>query len=233
MNNHLEQLTHYLPDLFDRRMLDLGSGRGKFVLAVAALGGEVVGLEFNPSYITTTLDQAKKLNLKIEVHQGVGEKLLFAGQEFGFINVAEVLEHVVDPVAVLTEVYRVLAPGGYVYLSVPNRFGLKDQHFHLYGVNWLPRFWSDLYINLFGRHKNYESQAAGVQRLSEMHYYTFNQITNLVIQLGFEVEDIRAKHLRRRFFGLWFYLVYPFYRLLRPWYFDSFHLLLHKPLNQA
>ena len=150
MNNHLDQLTHYLPDLLDRRMLDLGSGRGKFVLAVAALGGEVVGLELNPDYIATTLDQAQKLGLKIEVHQGVGEKMPFPDQAFGFINVAEVLEHVADPVAVLTEIYRVLIPGGSVYLSVPNRFGLKDQHFHLYGVNWLPRSLADLYINIFG-----------------------------------------------------------------------------------
>jgi hypothetical protein len=119
-----------------------------------------------------------------------------------------------------------LNKGGLSYVSVPNRFGLKDQHFHLYFINWMPRSWSDKFISIFGKHKNYSGDT-GHQRLSEMHYYTFRQIKKFFEGLGFKVIDIREEKINR-IKGIKRIIVRLAYSFLKLWYFDSFHLLLEK-----
>jgi len=121
----------------------------------------------------------------------------------------------------LKELRRVLKPGGKAYLSIPNRLGLKDQHFHLYFINWMPRFWADKIINSFGYHKDY-SNKAGLQRLSEMHYYTWPNVCSLVESSGFKFKDIRLYKVKKN------PLLFVFYPILRMFFLDSFHLLLQK-----
>ncbi len=55
------------------------------------------------------------------VLMGDGQKLPFADSNFDFVAAFHSLEHVDDPRIVLGEVQRVLAPGGWFYIGVPNR----------------------------------------------------------------------------------------------------------------
>lgn len=224
---HLDQLAEHVPGLTSRRILDVGAGRGKFTLDAASRRMSVTALEPYGAYRALIQERAAERGLAVEVVGGSGEKLPFADASFGFANVSEVVEHVEDPEKVVREVYRVLQDGGAAYVSIPNRFGMKDQHFHLYFVNWLPRAWADYYISLFGRHKDYQS-AAGRQRLAEMHYRTYGAARALLEGAGFSVEDIREKKIRRRA-GAFAPLLLALYRPLRAAYFDSFHLLATKP----
>lgn len=228
MRTHLEHLVDYVPNLISLKVLDLGSGRGDFVIDLKKRGCPVVGLEKNPSNIALTHDKASRLGLIVDVVEGVGEKLPFKDGSFDFINVCEVIEHVEDPHLLLQEIYRVLSPGGLVYLSIPNRFGVKDQHFHLYFVNWLPRIFANHFISIFGSHKDYSGQS-GRQNLKDMHYYTKRGITHLVKKIGFSYQDMREIKISRKFtHGISCFLATIFYRFLSFWYFDSFHLLLKK-----
>lgn len=52
---------------------------------------------------------------------GDGQGLPFNNAGFDFVAAFHSLEHVDDPRAVLAEVRRVLAPGGWFYMGVPNR----------------------------------------------------------------------------------------------------------------
>jgi ubiquinone/menaquinone biosynthesis C-methylase UbiE len=228
---HLEHLEQFAGALAGKKIVDLGSGRGGFLIAAAKQGLNVVGLEVNPAYITETFARAKSEGVQVRVEEGVAEKLPFPDDSFDFANVSEVIEHVQDPDMMLKELHRVLVRGGMAYLSVPNRFGMKDQHFHLYFVNWLPRAWSDGFISLFGNHKNYDANEAGYQRLRDMHYYTFSAITKLVRSQGFEVRDIRLMRIRKMPAAkrLLASIVYPLARVL---YFDAFHLALTKESGQ-
>lgn len=227
MPTHFDHLKYYLPDLIQRRILDLGSGRGGFLIDAAKNGAKAIGLEVYQPYIDLSLKQADLAQVEIEVRKGQGEKLPFVSGSFDFINMCEVIEHVVDPIKVLIESQRILASGGLIYISVPNRFGLKDQHFGLYFVNWLPRSWSDYFISIFGQHKDYTGDT-GHQRLRDMHYYTFRSARRLFVSLGFQATDLRILKIKRRFPGLIGYLILVVYYCLRPWYFDSFHFLLTK-----
>lgn len=135
MKTHLDNLLFYIPDILDGKILDIGSGRGSFLIEVAKRGGNVQGIERKKENIEISFEKANELGVKINVVLGFAEELPYEDSTFDFINVCEVIEHVKDPKMLLFEAYRVLKKRGRAYLSVPNRFGVKDQHFQLYFVN--------------------------------------------------------------------------------------------------
>lgn len=228
MKTHLEHLLDTIPDLRRRYVLDLGSGRGKFLVDLAKHNVRARGLEINPAYITISRSLAKENGVTITVDQGMGEHLPYKDSMFDFINMCEVIEHVNNPERVMREAYRVLKPGGLIYMSVPNRYGIKDQHFNLYFVNWLPRRLSDSFVSLFGKHKSYSGEA-GLQKLSEMHYYTFRSSKKFIGSLDFFVSDIRTQKIEKMYSSkIYCRIITLAYLCLRPFYFDSFHLLLGK-----
>ncbi|CAG1023244.1 Sarcosine/dimethylglycine N-methyltransferase [Methylococcales bacterium] len=63
-----------------------------------------------------------------------------ADAEFDVVLCTEVLEHVPDPVAAITELTRVLKPGGRLLLTAPLGCGLHQQPFHYYG-GFTPHFY--------------------------------------------------------------------------------------------
>jgi ubiquinone/menaquinone biosynthesis C-methylase UbiE len=227
MEKHLKNLIFLIPDLLQRNILDLGSGRGVFMLEVLRRGGKITGLEIYDKYIEETNRILQTENLKADVLMGVAENMPFEDNKFGFININGVIEHVLDPKKMMLEVDRVLKTDGKVYMDVPNRFGMKDQHFHLYFVNWMPRKLSDLAVSFLGLDKDYNINN-GLQRLSQMHYFTYGKITKFLKEHGFGVEDVREIKIKSKFKGVLEILMMGIYKILRPWYFDSFHLILTK-----
>ena len=225
--NHFTNIERHVPDLKQRSILDLGSGRGGLLLLGKELGYNIVGLEYNPQYIEETLRRAKEKGLQVQVQQGKGEALPYPDASFDFVNMAEVLEHVQEPDLVMQEVYRVVKPNGGVYVSVPSRYGAFDPHFKIYGVNWVPRAWSDAYISLFGKHKEYHTDA-GEQRLSHMHYFTLPAIHTLLSKIGFTIIDAREDRLRHLAPKGTQFLAIVLYKLIRSWYFNTFHFILKK-----
>lgn len=221
---HLEHLIEVVPDLKARRVLDIGSGRGAFLRDCKKAGIDAWGVECSEEYLQKTED--------LNVMKGYGENLPFADNSFDFVNLAQVLEHVQNPRKVVSEIHRILRPGGKAYMGVPIRYSFKDPHFHLYLVNWLPRSWTNGFISLFGKHKDY-SIDNGRNRLAHanphalpceetydmlpMHYYTYEQIQRELDK--FEVEDIRLRKVGP---------LKPVYPILRDYFLDSFHLLATK-----
>jgi hypothetical protein len=90
---------------------------------------------------------------------------------------------------------RVLRPGGLALVTATNRYGWRDQHYHLPGINWLPRRLARPILALAGRGK----QGAAFddrQALDEMNYCTWPAFVRLSQGLGFAVEDTRETTLR-------------------------------------
>lgn len=228
MSKHLDNLIIHVPDLFSRKILDVGSGRGKFLIEMSKSGADVSGLEKYDEYIEITKNRAREGGVEVSVIQGAAESLPFADSTFGFLNVAEVIEHVEDPEKTLKEIFRVATPGAFVYVSVPSRFSLKDTHFHLYFVNWLPRNLSDYFISIFSSHKDYGGGETGRQRLSEMHYYTYRDFKRLAESIGFNVYDARVEKIEKTKKGVVKFFALCFYRMIRWFYFDTFHFILRK-----
>jgi ubiquinone/menaquinone biosynthesis C-methylase UbiE len=224
---HLAHIMKWYPDILGAKILDLGSGPGSFLVQAAEAGGDVIGVEPSQELIDVSLERTRALGFSVQVVKGTGEHLPFPDATFGFVNMAEVIEHVEDPEQVLREVHRVLKKGGGVYMSVPNRFGIYDPHFHAYFVNWLPRALATPFLKLVGKDKEDSVHAGdtGRQRLENMHYYTLLGIRRLVKSAGFTMIDIREHKIRSMNLSAprrSLYIVA--YRIARLFYFDTFHI---------
>lgn len=121
--------TEYYPP----RVLDIGCGRGALLRALAHLGCECHGVE-RVDFPEVTLDAGFYL-----YRQPLAE-LAFSPAHFDIVVLWHVLEHLSNPGAMITEVRRILRPGGLLALAVPN-FASRQRHF--FGPCWfhldLPR----------------------------------------------------------------------------------------------
>jgi SAM-dependent methyltransferase len=100
-----------------RRLLDIGSGPGFFLLNGQKRGWTVKGIE--PSL--QAADHSRGLGLDIE-NAFFSEATAPELGSFDAINMSEVLEHIPDPAALLTLVHRQLSVDGVVCIVVPNDF---------------------------------------------------------------------------------------------------------------
>ncbi len=69
-----------------------------------------------------------RLSLRADAH-----RLPFRSSSVDVVLCTEVLEHLVEPMAALAEITRVLKPGGQLVLSAPLRSGLHQEPFHYFG----------------------------------------------------------------------------------------------------
>ncbi|MDP9128260.1 MAG: class I SAM-dependent methyltransferase, partial [Pseudomonadota bacterium] len=58
----------------------------------------------------------------------LGDQLPFADGQWDFVLTSHVLEHFLDPIKALNEWYRVIKPGGYLFLIVPHKDRTFDKH---------------------------------------------------------------------------------------------------------
>ncbi|SFE66168.1 3-demethylubiquinone-9 3-methyltransferase [Roseivivax sediminis] len=95
-----------------KRVLDLGCAGGFMAEPMTRRGAEVTGLDPAEEAIRAARDHAASEGLDIAYAVGVGEALPFEPARFDIVVCVDVLEHVADRAQVLSEVARVLAPGG-------------------------------------------------------------------------------------------------------------------------
>ena len=194
--DRLKLIERYGGALPGRRILDLGAGMGGSAVALQLAGAFPLAYEYNLAYCTITQLRAARYALDLPVINGVGEALPFADASFDLAICWDVLEHVQQPEQLISELARVVRPGGRVLITAINRFAWRDPHYHMPLLNWLPRPLAEAIIERRGRSKN----AAGFtdrQRLGEMHYYTLPGFGRLAAQHGFRVGDIGQDQVRR------------------------------------
>lgn len=122
------------------RLLDVGCYTGVFLAAARARGWQVQGVE-----LSTWAVETARAHYQLEVAQGTLGAVHFPPAQFDLITLIDVIEHLSDPCAVLREAHRLLAPGGYVYVSTPN---VDSQFARVMGRRW----WSYRleHVGLFG-----------------------------------------------------------------------------------
>jgi 2-polyprenyl-6-hydroxyphenyl methylase / 3-demethylubiquinone-9 3-methyltransferase len=117
-----EVLTNRLGlDPRDIRALDIGCGGGFLAEEFARLGCQVVGVDPSAVSIETALRHAAATGLDVDYRVGTGEQLPVADGEFDLAYCCDVLEHVADVDAVISETARVLKPEGIFLFDTINR----------------------------------------------------------------------------------------------------------------
>src|SRR4051812_21353563 len=113
------------------RVLDLASGAGFGLQMLRGVGSRVVGLDYDP----LALGEVRRLEPASSLVRGDATRLPLGDESVDAVVSFETLEHVPDAEVMVGEIRRVLAPGGYLVLSTPNRaFGPPERHanpFHI------------------------------------------------------------------------------------------------------
>jgi 2-polyprenyl-3-methyl-5-hydroxy-6-metoxy-1,4-benzoquinol methylase len=96
------------------RLLDVGCGNGRFIQEMKTCGWEVEGVDFDPKAI----DKMRKQGLT--VYAGDLRDIAYAQDTFDAITLSHVIEHLFNPIEILTECKRILRPGGQLVVVTPN-----------------------------------------------------------------------------------------------------------------
>jgi demethylmenaquinone methyltransferase/2-methoxy-6-polyprenyl-1,4-benzoquinol methylase len=98
------------------RVLDVATGTGMVAQAlVRRYGCTVVGLDQSPEMLSgaqAKLDRDSQLASNIELVRGEAESMPFTDREFDHLTFTYLMRYVEDPAATLTELARVVKPGG-------------------------------------------------------------------------------------------------------------------------
>ena len=121
------------------RMLDFGFGNAQFAIAFAQAGAQVDGLEVNQTLLDLAQENAATQGVNVNLRLYDGRIFPYADNAFDYAYSLAVFEHVSDFRLALSEVARVLKPGGKFYLAYPNRIALRETHTGIWFVNYLPR----------------------------------------------------------------------------------------------
>jgi 2-polyprenyl-3-methyl-5-hydroxy-6-metoxy-1,4-benzoquinol methylase len=97
-----------------RRLLDVGAHAGRFMHLAQQAGWEVEGIELNAR---TAACAARRTGAP--VHQVNAQTLSCSGRLYSAVTLTDVLEHIPEPVNLLSTVARLLEPGGCVAVKVP------------------------------------------------------------------------------------------------------------------
>ena len=129
-SRHIEEVLTYSPAYYlkrlekigftgkNSRILDAGCGAGIFTVAASRLNKQVKAIDATDKYLAVAKEITAKLKLKnIELRQGKIESLPYPDNYFDFIICYDVWMYT-NRLKSLQEMFRVLKPGGKIYLGL-------------------------------------------------------------------------------------------------------------------
>jgi ubiquinone/menaquinone biosynthesis C-methylase UbiE len=126
----LRAALDWLGDVRSHLILDLGCARGRFVKALSVSGARVVGVDRSWELLRTALDSPGGSSFVLST----ATRLPFADSIFDGVVCIEVIEHIPEVGAMLSEIARVTKPGGRAIIIDKNPVGVG---YHRFYPNWL------------------------------------------------------------------------------------------------
>lgn len=150
VDHHLKYLVprmraHMQPNV--RRVLDFGCGSGGSAIALALVYPEIrfFGTDVDAKEIAVARERAKLYNVADRcefAHVEASMRLPLPDGSFDFCLCSSVIEYVTEMPArkfCVQEMFRLVAPGGLLFFSVPNRLYPFEVHTHKWGWNYFPK----------------------------------------------------------------------------------------------
>ena len=111
---------HYMVELIgsNKSVLDVGCASGYLAKTLGAFGNTVTGVEYDPAAAAEAKPHLHRVVVadldQVDLAEAVG------GDSFDVIVFGDVLEHLRDPLPSLRSARRMLNPGGFIVISIPN-----------------------------------------------------------------------------------------------------------------
>lgn len=167
--------------LLKGRWLDYGSAEGDYTFALVAKGADTaVGFDVIEARVCAAREKFRS-DPRVTFHFDASGAVPEPDQSFDGVFINEVMEHVTDEGATLTEVNRLLRPGGHIVVISPNRWFPFECHGAMVGerkldfpvpfLPWLP-------------------ESIGQRYMLARNYWP-SELGDLVARYGFEIEPLQ------------------------------------------
>jgi 2-polyprenyl-6-hydroxyphenyl methylase/3-demethylubiquinone-9 3-methyltransferase len=165
---------------------DIGCGAGTQCLIWAELGHRVHGVDVNDGLLDLARSRAAQAGYAVDVRVGSAVKLPWSDKSMDVCLMVELLEHVADWEACLTECQRVLKPGGVLYLTTTNKLCPVQQEFSLRMYSWYPG-WLKRRIERLA--VTTRPELVNFAEFPAVHWFSFYSLRAALSARGFECLD--------------------------------------------
>lgn len=148
-------------------LLDIACGEGFFMKNMQRLGWKVYGTDYSSHGIKIHNPQLQDKVIYGELNP-VLEKLIQNKKAYDFINLGNILEHVISPIDLLDKCHKLLSQDGVLRVKVPNDFSK------------LQRFIS----------KNNSINSYWVHPPDHLSYFNFDSLPKVLNHCNFEVQKL-------------------------------------------
>lgn len=155
-------------------LLDIPAGTGALAVRLRDIGFSVSCCDINPHIFSVQDIGFKKGDLS--------QSLPYPSESFDFITCIEGLEHVENPFNAVREFYRLLTPGGKLFVSLPNYLNIERRL----------RF---LITGLFSKVPS--PRRLGKERFDDLSMLHINNLTYPILKLILEHSGFKILHLDR------------------------------------
>jgi len=125
-----------------QRILDLGCAIGSLLLRLRDRGWETTGVE-----ISRPQAEYGRQKRNLDIRPLPLKENHFPAGYFNVVHASHLIEHLNDPVSMIREVHRILAAGGWFFITTPNIAGFQARFF---GSRWRSAIFDHLYLFSIG-----------------------------------------------------------------------------------
>lgn len=109
-----------------KSLLDIGCGEGFLLSYFAKQGYSILGLDFSLHGVEKHNNSVKKSVIQGDIYKSLND-LIVEKTTFDVVHLGNVLEHVIDPIKLLSDLKSILKPHGLLIATVPNDFSLLQE----------------------------------------------------------------------------------------------------------
>lgn len=157
---------HLGEDLSAMHALDVGCSTGAMSSLLGEHFGHVTGIDIDTNAVAHA--QATLGSNTLDFRIGDAMETGLPPDSMDVVICAHVYEHVPDAARMLTEIHRLLRPGGVCYFAAENKFVFREGDYRLPFLSILPKFMAHRYLRLAGRGDHYYEELHTYWRLKDM-----------------------------------------------------------------
>ena len=149
----LSVVTAVCGDLSTRSLLDIGCSTGIMTRVYGTKFARVVGIDIDEPAVQFAVSNYSCDNVTFLVRSA--DSTGFDDESFDVVSCTHIYEHVPDSGTLMSEIYRLLKPGGICYFVAGNRLLLIEGHYRLPLLSVIPKPLAHLYLRALGRGNRY------------------------------------------------------------------------------